>query len=287
MSQTAQSYPFPVLGSDRMDYAPDAAYTTSEWRVADNQAHLRHQIIGDSYVARMVAEGRAQFGVAVVMKATMYRRTFITDNNGELSVSQFIPIEKSSRSIELPKLMPMVIYTGDDQSVVADETMGLDKLWLGRKFSLPKGAILARGQDLEFEPSLEQLLRVKKNPHMREGGLEVDISSADSGFFVVDVHPNLFDSMRSAQAAGGGKRHHLNSILTQALHAGFAQLAQRFNEQDEEIQTLENFQSVKRQLDRLGVAAWDDQEEFDPCKAACAYYPHLLEVNLSKDDDDE
>ena len=287
MSQTAQSYPFPVLGPDRMDYAPDAAYTTSEWRVADNRAHLRHQIIGDNYVSRMVAEGRAQFGVAVVMRATMYRRTFIADSNGELSAAQLIPIEKSSRSIELPKLMPMVIYTGDNQSVTADETMGLDKLWLGRQFSLPKGAILARGQDLEFEPSLEQLLRVKKNPHLEEGELRVEIATADSGYFVVDVHPRLFDSMRSAQAAGGGKRHHLNSILTHALHAGFAQLAHRFNEKDEEIQTLENFQSVKRQLDELGVVAWDDQEDFDPCKAACAYYPHLLEVNLNKDDDNE
>ena len=287
MSQTAQSYPFPVLGHDRMDYTPDAAYTTGEWRVAGDQVHLRHQIIGDSYVSHMVAQGRAKFGVAVVMKATMYRRTFIADNKGELSAVQLIPIEKSSRSIELPKLMPMVIYTGDDQSVVANETMGLDKLWLGRQFSLPRGAILAREQDFEFEPSLEQLLQVNKNPHLGRGELQVDIATADSGYFVVDVHPDLFDSMRSAQVAGNGERRHLNSILTHALHEGFDKLAKQSSEKDEDIQTLENFQAVKRQLNELGVAAWDDQEDFDPCKAACAYYPHLLEVNLNKDDDDE
>ena len=281
MSKTAQAYPFPVLGPDRLDYAPGRAYKTSDWRVGGGMAYLRHQIIGDNLVGNMVAEGRAQFGVAVVMKATMYRRTFIADNNGELSVAQSFPIEKSTRSIELPKLMPMVIYTGDDQNIVAKKDMGLDELWLGQEFPLPRGAILARERDHEFMPSLEHLLQVRPNPDLRPGEIRVGIGTSDGGYFFVQAHPDLYAAMRAAQTASESQRRHLNSILTQALHAGFEKLTQK--KQDEEIKTLENFQSVKRRLEDMGIDPWDD-EGFDPLKAACAYYPHLFEVKLAEDD---
>ena len=288
MSKTAQSYPFPVLGPDRMDYASGIAYKTSDWEVADGQAHLRHQIDGDSLVSRMVTNGRAQFGVAVVMKATMYRRTFVADSTGELSVAQSIPLEKSSRSIELPKLMPMVVYKGEGRSIAADKTMGLDELWLGQTFSLPKGAILARDRDHEFMPSIEHLIRPRLNNSLRPGEIQVEVAKTESGYFVVHAHPDLYAAILSAQTVSDDQCRHRDSILTHALSVGFAKLAKQFGDDDEDVKTLENFQSVKRRLGELGVSTWEDESDsFDSCKAACTYYPHLLVVKAAEENGDD
>ena len=263
-----------------MDYDGECGYTTHDWDVNSGVVQLRHRIDGDSLVARLIQTRKANFGIAVVMKATMYRKTFIADSNGELSVAQTIQIEKGSRSLESPKFLPMVIYRGERKSFVGDKSMGLDELWYERKFDLVKGAIIARDQEREFQPGLSSLLRAKPDPTVPEGAIQVEVVEADGGYFIVKVHPNLFRAMRHAPTIGHDKARHRDSILAHALSAGFSILADKDRSDNDGLKTLENFQTIKRQLEADEIATWND-EDFDACRAAWAYLPHRLDSGFS------
>ena len=269
-----------------MDYGGDSGYATHDWEVNSGVVQLRHRIDGDSLVARLVQSGKAHFGISVVMKATMYRRTFIADSGGELSVAQTIAIEKGSRSLESPKFLPMVIYRGERETFVGDKSMGLDALWHGRKFVLDKGAIIARDKEWEFQPGLSSLLRAQPDPSVPEGAIQMEVAEADGGYFVVKVHPNLFREMRQAPTFGEGGARHLDSILAHALSAGFAILAAKDRAENEGLHTLENFQTIKRHLEANDVATWDD-EDFDACRAAWVYKSHRIVSDYSNEGEDD
>ncbi len=288
MRETTASYSFPVLGGDRMDYEDNCAYATHDWDVNSGVVQLRHRIDGDSLVASLVKSGKANFGVVVVMKATMYRKTFIADGDGALSVSQTIAIEKGNRSLESPKFLPMVIYRGGRQTFVADKSMGLDEFWHGRKFDLLKGAIVARDKEYEFQPGLSRLLRIRPDVAMPPGAIQVDIAAVESGYFIVKVSPDFYREMRRAHTVSKDKAQHRDSILAHALSAGFAEFAKRYSG-NEELQTLENFQTIKRRLEAEDVATWEDGDKFDACRAAWVYLPHRLlgpEVSSEEETDE-
>ena len=280
------SYSFPVLGTGRMDYGGSCAYTTHDWDVNSGVVQLRHQIEGDHLVARLVKSGKANFGVVVVMKATMYRRTIIAERNGELSVPQTFTIEKGFRSLESPKLMPMVVYRGEDEDFIADKSMGLGELWIDRKFKFVKGAIIARDKEHEFQPGLSKLLRVKPDVSVPEGAIKVDIVGAESGYFIVKVSSELFRGMRRAPAVSKDKKWHRDSILAHALSVGFAECAKRHVNGDEEIKSLENFQTIKRQLEAEGVPTWENPDDFDPCEAAAVYQRHYLGLDENAEEEE-
>ena len=288
IAETTASYSFPVLGGDRMDYRHEYIYETQDWDVNSGVVHLRHRIDGDNLVSRLIQSGEAHFGVAVVMKATMYRKTFVADSGGALSVEQNITIQKGNRSLESPKIFPMVIYQGEEKNFVADKAMGLDDLWCGRAFNLIKGAIIARDKEYEFQPGFSRLLRIKPDPEVPMGAIKVEIVAADSGYFVAKVSPDFFKDMRRARTISDDKAQHRKSILANALSAGFAAFAKQYNSDDPEFKTLENFQTIKRQLEAKDIPTWEDGDDFDACRAAWAYQPHDLHLDtVSEEDENE
>lgn len=285
MIEATASYPFPVLGPMRMDYRDDCVYETHDWKVESENVSLKHRIGGSGLVADLVKSGEAAFAVAVVMKATMYRKTFIAKTSGELSALQNVPIEKGNRSIELPMFFPMVIYRGKVRTLLASKSMGLDEFWLGREFSLHRGAIIARDQEYQFLPGRSHLLRLRRNDQLAEGEIRVSIADADSGYFLVEVHPALYGGISNAQTQGTGQIDHRNSILTHALSVGFAKLAAEIKDGGDGYKTLENFQAVKRALEESGIPTWE-HENFDACMAACFQQPHRLNSGTPEEDSD-
>lgn len=285
MSEASTSFPFPVLGGyERMDYVSPCAYKTLDWQVSGNDVKFRHQIEGDGLVSQLVSQGTANFACTLVMKETMYRRTFIADGGGGLSVNQSIHIEANNRSSGAPMILPFVAYKGKDKSFTTDNSMALDRLWSGQTFVLPKGAIIAMEQWREFSLDLGNLLKIKKDDHLLPGHMRVKAIPDQSGYFLVDVSPDLFSDIRKAKVKGGDKNLHLNSILTHALTAGFSHLSECRD--DEEMKTCENFQSVMRRLQKNNIATWED-DDFDPLEAACFWEPHRLFESSQQENEDE
>ena len=265
-----------------MDYKKGTIYKTLDWQVNSGTVKFCHSLSEDSLVSQLIAEKKACFGCAVVMKATMYRKTFIVDSNGKIVdsngkmlVEQSIEIEKTNRSIESPKFLPMVIYQGEKADIVPDDTMGLDHLWVENKFTLRKGSILAIDTGREYLLGIGHLLKVRPNEHM-QGQMQVDVAESDGGYFIVEVAPDLHESLRRAQTEGEAKCRHRDSVLTHALSVGFAKFAKAYADNSSGYKTLENFQTVKRQLEAKNIPTWGNGDEFDPCKAACAFKPHNL-----------
>lgn len=294
MIDSASSYPFPVLGPGRLDYGDGSAYETADWKKVtrdngDVYVELQHLLVGENLVSQLVRAGEAVFGCMVVIKATMYRRTFFVESSHELSIKQSIPIEKGKRTIELPKFMPVVIYMGDRRTISAGEVVGGDEYWQEQGFVIHRGAIIARDKGHEFIPGLGHLLNVKRKDDLRDGEISVNVCSDSGGYFTVYVAPDLYRGMMSAQARGSEYVAHRNSILTHALSVGFAELAEDYSGEsgESDLELPENFQAVKRLLEAKGMETWEDGEEFSPCEAACIIEPHLLDSIVSDDEDDD
>lgn len=289
MIDSASSYSFPVLGPDRLDYGDDSAYKTSHWKKiphdnGDVYVELQHSLVGENLVSQLVRSGKAIFGCMVVIKATMYRRTYTAECNGELSVKQSILLEKGSRTVESPKFMPVVIYMGDKRIISVGEATGSDEYWKEQGFVMYKGAIIARDIGYEFIPEQGHLLKVKCEDDLRDGEISVKMSLDGGGYFIVSVAPELYKGITNAQARGVEYVAHRNSILTHALSVGFTKLAKHYQEAPEEMP--ENFQTVKRRLETQQVKTWEDEDEFSPCQAACVIHPHSLNPIVSSEADD-
>ena len=282
MTDSTASFPFPVLGPERLDYISACSYQTSDWSVKNGDTvSLRHRLEGDCLVSRLVAEGKAKFACIVVVKTTMYRRTFVHDSGGELFADQTFTIQRGMRTIEAPKMLPLVIHTSADSAITPATADGLDSLWEQRQFALPKGAILAQDRWHEFIPGAGHLLKVKLNENMEPGEqLRVHISSNDGGYFLAHVSPDLFRGLKIAAAHGEEQCRHRDSILTHALSVGFAKCANPDDEEEAGFASLENFQSVRRLLQSHNVPAWDE-DDFDHCRAACVILPHVIQPDKS------
>lgn len=287
MSDSASTYFFPVMGHNRLDY-PNASYVTDNWSSISDSVSFRHNITGESLVSHFLAEKKARFGCVVVMRETMYRRTFMAPNNGELSVEQTVNIEEDYRRSAPPKFFPVVVYVGGDCKIIGEKSMGLDELWIGQEFALYKGAILARDHWHFSKSGMGKLLRLREDSTMPKGTMKVSAVAAESGYFSVHVAPNLYWEIKRAPSQGREaplKCRHRDSILTHALDAGFADLAKRFKAEKEEFATCENFQNIKQILESKKEYTWEDGENFDSCRAACVYLPHSITPDSGRGDD--
>lgn len=279
MSDATSSYAFPVVGHGRLDY-PACSYQTTNWSRISENVCLRHEISGECLVSRLVLEQKACFGCIVVMRETMYRRTFMTPNDGNLSVEQTIEIDSDYRASAPPKFSPVVVYLGDSFEIVGDESMGLDKLWHDKKFTLHKGAVIARDHWYVSKPGIGKLLRLKKDDNMPSGAMTVIALTDESGYFSVRVAADLFNGIKRAKTQGQEMCRHRDSILTHALSVGFSKLGEM---EKEEISACENFQIIKQILESKNELTWED-EGFNPCRAACVYKPHSINPDIDRED---
>lgn len=285
MNDSTASYPFPVMGAGRLDYVSGCSYATLDWSVESGHVKLTHQIEGDSLISQLIAEDNARFGCVVVIPSTMYRFISLCSEVGALTANHAFDIEKKNRSIHIVKFLPLIFYKGKEQEFIGDSSsMGIDDIWDKQKFTLQKGAIIARDSWREISPGLSHLLNVQEGKFLPKGMMDVDIADADGGYFQVFLSSDLYNGFQWAKTQEKSALMHRDSILTHALGSGLARLASK-DSGGSDWDALENFQALKRNLKDNHDMSWDNPEEFDPHKAACAYLPHCLE-SIKKVDED-
>lgn len=283
MSESTASYPFPVMGADRLDYISSCSYTTSDWSIESGQVNLLHQVEGESLISRLIKEDKAGFGCVVVIPSTMYRFISLCKDTGALSAKHTFEIEKKNRAIQIVKFLPLIFYKGENKEFVGSHSMGLDEIWNEQKFTLQKGAIIARDSWREIAPGLSHLLNVREGINLRKGAIDVDIADDNGGYFHVLLSTDLYKGFQKAESQGKEPtKWHRDSILTHALSVGMAKLA-KGDSGDADWDLLENFQALKRTLEEEYGKAWD-VSDFDPNKAACVYLPHCFDVIVKNEE---
>jgi len=281
------SYPFPVIGARRMDYCAPSRYQTVDWFVSDGKVHFRHQVEGKNLVSDLLLEGKALFACVVVMRATMYRRTFTADEYGVLECGQVIELEEGYLSREAPKFLPIILYQHNDNFYgLANELMGLDDLWVDKQIQICKGAIIGRDLWHYLPGNSNWLVRFQEDEHLvlSEGGMSVIFCEEESGFFLAKVSSDVFHGMTRAKGAGALK--HRNSIITHALAMGLAEVAKATADKSITDGAFENLITIKTMLESKGIPTWEDEENFDATVAACCLQP--LEISTTdKYEEDE
>lgn len=278
MSESTASYPFPVMGPERIDYTSGCSYTTSNWSITSDHVELTHQVEGESLISHLIKTGKAGFGCVVVIPSTMYRFISTCKETGALPAKHRFEIEKKNRSIQIIRFLPVIFYMGESEKFIADSSMGVDEIWHGQEFVLQKGAVIARESWHHTEPGLSHLIKVKEGKHLKKGTMEVGVAPQDGGYFHVLLSSDLHKGFQKAKTQGKKYLSHRNSILTHALSTGLAKMAQDEKGDDANIDwdSLENFQALKQTLEEKHDMPLDT--DFDPCKAACAYLPHCFDV---------
>ena len=264
----AKSYSFPVLEEGRMDYRDDCSYKAESISPAgrpDGQRKIvfRHGLEGECLVSDLIRKGQARFACIVVLPSTAYRQTFFNaEQEKSLSTRQIIPLPDTYES---PYFSPMVVYSGENQSMerIKAKDLGLNDLWNDREVSLEKGTILARTPWKVLHTSGSDLMKMKRDGSINHG-FRPEIYPDEGGRIIIDASPDLYNGIQS------NKGPHLNYIYAHMLGAGLAKLK---GMGESERNELTNFNGVKEQLENEGLETWES-DSFKPHEAAYFFLPY-------------
>lgn len=287
MTNSTNSYFYPVFEEDRFDYVEHDLYTVEldTSNTYTNQSKdslvLKYKVKDNNLIADFIKKGEARFVCTTVVKSTMYRETITDiieiDKSNPLEVIQVIPLQDTK---EVQQFSPMIIYTGEDKNIKLDsKKMGLDDFWDNKEITLLKGSIIAKDGWRETEYSASDLLSIKRDESV-EHSFNVMIQTSEGGRFVAYVNPELFDNMNKQKS--NSQKAHFNSIVTHMLCVGFMKLREEYKEGTAE--DLTNFKALERKLRVDGLSSWEDNEDFDPNRAACHFLPHILRTEDLEDE---
>ncbi len=279
-----KSFPFPVLSPDSADYAEGMEYSAKVARTPGAAAvSVRHRLVGDCLVARLLREGFAAFACIVSVPSTMYRRIFLADAR-EPECSQDVDYSESGHgddtdAVESPMFRP-VILAKKSFSQNAAKNAGLGPLWQDGGITIPEGAIIAYDDWARFGGESGGLLIIDKGENLENGQMRVSEDAAGGFRFRVRVGGDLFDRLQSP----AGQARHRVSILTHALSAAFQILKDKYPNPGDWREHI-NLRLVADKLARENAGNWGD-EEFSPELAATILYPHIFDDASLGDDDD-
>lgn len=258
-----RALPYPALEAGNLsfsegDYEVDAVTGKSNYSV-----EITHKISGVPFFEKLINDGVAKFGCFLSISKAGIRRLDLSDTDKQ--------IVEWSRDIlgETPKLLPVLLYTGDEKEYTLTKEDGVAKIWQGKKISLPKGARLARYNYLNVNSSEYGILRFKQEEKHPKGSFTVEANTEEGFYFNVKVAPDIFHFVQ----ASGGKDKLRQAILTNAVARCFEILKNDYKEtEDTNIEAYGNLKDLSAKLVDECDYDWND-ERFDPSGIATQLYP--------------
>lgn len=277
---------FPVLREDTADFKGGIAYTVTATR-QDETLMVTHTLTGQSYISRLIKDGKAKFSAQLFYKKSSERKHRFADShstNGlEITATQAIPLDFS-----YPPDVTGNIVILSQEKITNDAESGLDDFWADvKKFTIPEFARIAYHAKLSFSSdALQQLIKLVCKETLAPGKMQTLVNeTADEGTCPVklvcsqDVYDELKQATPEIQNNPKTDRHATRlAILTQALCATYAHM-QNIKLPDEQING-----SLLKHLEMLSED-WRG-ENFNPSLAATEIQPYILS-KLQKESSDE
>ena len=214
-----------------LDYADGSAYETmqiNDRTVPTDAIAILHRIKGNNLVSQLLKEGLANFCCTIVSPNCAYRRVeratstpIQTDETIELQQNIQIVTDQFAHPI---MFQPSVITNAPIDTFTAQESNGLDGLWIGEKVELPIAAIIAIEPFWNAKTVFQSILRLKRisDGSLKPGSFEVKASIEQGFYFLVEVEEGLFNGLRNPQSF-----EHRNSIYAVALAQGLTDSARK------------------------------------------------------------
>lgn len=269
----SQSFPFPVLSPDCMDYAAGAKYSADLSYKRDTGVALFHKVTSPTLVAELVSQGRAKFACYVSLPQSMLRKLLVHKEGDSTEAKQVIaPCDfHSAETLERSFFRPIVIAT-DCFNEATSPHYGLDgDCWSEGGVKIPRYGIIAFDYWKRIKNSSSSLLKIMPSDNLSGGRMKVEVST-DKGFeFLAYVSKEMSSTMRS----GSSDKNHVRSILTHALSRGFEILASEYDK-EESWSKYHNLSFLADQFHAKGIPHWSE-ENFKPENAATIMHPHCLD----------
>ena len=285
-------FPHPVMASGGMDYTEGHHYETKQLvnEPGDHGAVLiEHRVTGENLVAQMLKKRQAAFSCTITASSCAYRRVFVSDKIPEetqdgLVVQQrleFVTDDFGHPIMFQPAVMTRVAIDPFE----AQESHGLNGIWLGEQIQMPKAAMIATGPFWKAENEIESILKIKVAPEgkLPPGCYQVEAVPEQGFYFEVLVSPDLFEGLKQP----GKSFRHRESIYAAALAQGLVRLHQAYDKREEWIDQS-NLRLLYSMLKQKHAPTWDE-EDFDANRANRAValcHPHRIDVTLGVEDGD-
>ncbi len=279
-NSTARSLPYPAIEHGNYSF-PRGNYEVIPRSPGKegNNVILHHRIQGASLVEELIEKGDATYACLVSVPKTGYRKLHFSDSS-EQTIKWDLDVVG-----EPPMLGPLVLYVGRDQKRSLSNKDDVAPIWQERIIDLTKGLRLARAPYLRPATSIRNLLSVRCNEKIRDGGFTVTHSTNSGFYFILNAAPDIFRLLQNPQKHTN-LRH---SILVHAVSQCFNILNHVYgrsngdDDSEDHWSRYRNLVHLARWLEAKDIPSWDD-ENFDAVEAATKIYP--INVPISSETDE-
>ena len=278
---------YPIMAPGCLDYADGHAYETmqvTDSTIPPDAIAVLHRIKGNNLVSQLLMERQAEFSCTIVSPHCAYRRvekaaSMPSQTHEGVELQQTIQIATDQFANPV-MFQPAVITNAPVRAFTANESHGLDGLWIGENVELPIAATIAVEPFWNAKTVFQSILRLRRvsDGSLKPGSFEVKESTEQGFYFLVEVEEALFNGLRNPISF-----QHRNSIYTMALAQGLQILHEKFNDQETWME-YQNLRLLFQMLKSRNVPTWDD-EDFKPNQVAAAFHPHV--VKLAQEDQSE
>lgn len=251
-----EDFPIPVLddANSRLDWL-EAQYKPTV-RFGNGEVVIRHQVLGASELARLVAVGDAIWYSEVRCPRTMLSRV-------ETSTNPHQVVRWKEEEILGPVfVIPGLVATRDTE--VHTESLH-PHIWGEReRVSIPAGWRCARGEIWRSQSLTVSLVTFKRAPEgtLTPGQMTVADVSTDAPKFTVTLASDVFDKCKTSR-----------DLRIAGLVAVFALLPHSKMADGDELADHSLTNELRGRLHDAGVPDWDDDSNYDPASAATTVEP--------------
>lgn len=273
---------WPILSPHSLDYVK-GSYETENTFESNSSTRVRHTLVGDNLVRRLVIRGRAQFAVEVAAPHSAYRAIEIAKEQSASHATQLVEWANTN-CCDPVSIRPLVVFDrGSHHRITLDSVEdGVHSVWHRKEIVIQPGAILAREHFFRPASGLSILrLAVDDQAKIPEGAFTVETTEVDGFVFKVRMHKKLFEDLQTP----GTSIDHRDSILTGALVSGLAMIRRDYTNNDRdggEWTQYPNLRILEKLLRENGVSTWED-DQFDPAFAATVLKPIVFSPDQSNE----
>ena len=271
---------YPIMAPGGLDYADGHSYETmqvNDTTVPTDAIAVLHRIKGNNLVSQLLMDGLAEFCCTIVSPNCAYRRveratSMPVQTHEGIELQQNIQIVTDQFAHPV-MFQPSVITNAAVDAFTAQESNGLDGLWIEEKVELPIAAIIAVEPFWNAKTIFQSILRLKRisDGSLKPGSFEVKQSIEQGFYFLVEAEEGLFNGLRNPQSF-----EHRNSIYAMALAQGLQILHEKYKDQETWMQ-YQNLRLLYQMLKSRNASTWDD-EDFNANQVAAAFHPHVVKV---------
>ncbi len=263
-----QNLRLPVLLEDGASLDWGEARYSVEVTLQHQGALVEHQLIDAAGLQALIDDGCAEWVTELRCPRTLFsRRISGVSNRQEVS---WIADEIVGDVFLIPGLVAV-------HDAKLGSTLGLSgEIWpSSAEMTFPQGWWLAKGDIRSVKPLIVSLVRFFRSDKLKSGEMSVEeVSDATEVYFRVNLAHDLYEL----------RRHH-RDIQIAGLIAAFGQLPRSSLSADGVHADSLIAQRLRAEFESMGIPDWEDEDDFDPARAATAWEPFDTDVQSSIEDD--